>query len=266
MCNSLSIKKETVCYLQQEQFLFRPKCNLQQWILSFCSAWKPGVPGSPGPNWGALGGMRFWRTPYRPCAWDVDGNPCAQAGFWLFLKAPPDTAGQISGFWMFQSMETACQQLPKLWSLAYRPVLFISPTLRCLNKLTSCFETRPCSLNSAAWVYRWSFLSVRFHFLPFPWRLKQQDAPHLHHVHHGYGLLAENVKNSNTFESAEWSEYKERHFTILYFRQAKTLNLLFKMGAVREGRNVSIIAVVRSGITIQYTAWLVGWCWECSLS
>lgn len=40
--------------------------------------------------------------------------------------------------------------LANLWSLKYKPVLFTYLTLRCLNKLASCFETQPCVLNSAA--------------------------------------------------------------------------------------------------------------------
>lgn len=78
--------------------------------------------------------------------------------------------------------------LAKLQSLKYRPVLFTYLTLRCLNKLTSCFETQPCALNSAAWVYRFSFLNVKFTCLPFHSRLKQWHVLQIHHSHRCYCL------------------------------------------------------------------------------
>lgn len=54
-------------------------------------------------------------------------------------------------FWCISLWELpASNCLAKLWSLKYRPVLFTYLTLRCLNQLTSCFETQPWAPNSAA--------------------------------------------------------------------------------------------------------------------
>jgi len=102
-------------------------------------------------------------------------------------------------------------------------VLFTYLTLRGLNKLTNCFQTEPCALNSAASVRRFGFLDVRCSSSFSP-RVKATGSSLC-------ALLGELVVLN--------AELSRKALLVVSFGQLKALTPVSKMGSVGERRDVT---------------------------